>query len=132
MRYLTDRKRAVGKGASGRGTEHHWWMSASAVVLAFLVPVWIYIFGTTLGQDQATVISTFSRPLPSILTALVVIVGMRHFARGAEIWIEDYLRGTALKAAKIAAHSLAWVTIGVALYALARMAFIGLLLNAPN
>jgi succinate dehydrogenase / fumarate reductase, membrane anchor subunit len=29
MRYLTDRKRAVGKGAAGTGTEHHWSMQVS-------------------------------------------------------------------------------------------------------
>ena len=38
MRYLTARKRAEGKGASGTGTEHHWSMTVTAVVLAFMVP----------------------------------------------------------------------------------------------
>ncbi|KEP69472.1 succinate dehydrogenase [Thioclava sp. BHET1] len=130
MRYLTDRKRAVGNGASGTGTEHHWWMSASGVALAFMIPIWLYIVGTTLGTDQQTVITTFSNPFPAILTALIVVVGMRHFAKGAEIWIEDYLHGTAAKATKIAMHSLAYVIIATALYALGKMVFIGLLLGA--
>ncbi|MAQ37292.1 MULTISPECIES: succinate dehydrogenase, hydrophobic membrane anchor protein [Thioclava] len=129
MRYLTDRKRAVGKGASGTGPEHHWWMSASAVALAFMIPTWLYIVGTTLGADQQTVITTFSQPFPAILTALVVIVGMRHFAKGTEIWIEDYIHGTAAKATKIAMHSLAYVIMATALYALGKMVFIGLLLG---
>ncbi|MBN2739633.1 MAG: succinate dehydrogenase [Rhodobacteraceae bacterium] len=130
MRYLTDRKRAVGKGASGTGTEHHWWMSASAVALAFMIPTWLYIVGTTLGLPQQAVIETFSQPFPAILTALVVIVGMRHFAKGTEIWIEDYARGTTGKALKIAMHSLAYVIMATALYALGKMVFIGLLLGA--
>ena len=37
MRYLTDRKRAIGRGASGTGTEHHWYMTVSAVGLAGLI-----------------------------------------------------------------------------------------------
>jgi succinate dehydrogenase / fumarate reductase membrane anchor subunit len=130
MRYLTDRKRAVGKGASGTGTEHHWWMSASAVALAFMIPTWLYIVGTTLGMPQQAVIETFAQPFPAILTALVVIVGMRHFAKGTEIWIEDYARGTTAKALKIAMHSLAYVIMATVLYALGKMVFIGLLLGA--
>ena len=51
MRYLTDRKRAEGRGASGRGTEHHWYMQATAVVLAFMVPWFMYFFGVALGFD---------------------------------------------------------------------------------
>ncbi|WP_417808490.1 succinate dehydrogenase, hydrophobic membrane anchor protein [Thioclava sp.] len=130
MRYLTDRKRAVGKGASGTGTEHHWWMSASAVALAFMIPTWLYIVGTTLGMDRQSVIATFAQPFPAILTALVVIVGMRHFAKGTEVWIEDYLRGTAAKGAIIAMHSLAYVIMATVLYALGKMVFIGLLPGA--
>ena len=49
MRYLTDRKRAVGKGASRTGTEHHWYMQASAVGLVFLVPVFVYCIGRALS-----------------------------------------------------------------------------------
>ena len=43
MRYLTPRKRAEGKGASGTGTAHHWYMQVSAVALAFMVPTFLYI-----------------------------------------------------------------------------------------
>lgn len=122
MRYLTDRKRAEGKGASGTGTEHHWSMTVSAVGLAFLVPVWLYIFGKALGQSQEQVVATFGHPLPAILTALLLIVGMRHFIGGATIMIEDYLRGTAKKAAIVGVTSLGWIIAATGLFALARMA----------
>lgn len=95
MRYLTDRKRAEGKGAAHSGAEHHWSMTLSAVGLAFLVPTWLYIFGSTLGGPRAEVLATFSHPFPAILTALVLAIGMRHFAMGATTMIEDYARGTA-------------------------------------
>ncbi len=122
MRYLTDRKRAEGKGASGTGTEHHWAMSVSAVGLAFMVPVWLYIFGNALGKSQEEVVATFGHPFAAILTALILVVGMRHFIGGATIMIEDYLRGTAKKAAIIGVTSLGWIVAATGLFALARMA----------
>jgi len=122
MRYLTDRKRAVGKGASGTGTEHHWFMTVSAVALAFLVPVFLFIFGRALGQGQEAVVATFARPFPAILTALTLFVGMRHFAKGAQTMIEDYVQGTARKVGIIAAVSLSYAVIATGLFALAKIA----------
>ena len=122
MRYITDRKRAVGKGASGTGTEHHWTMQVSAVGLALMMPVWLYVFGSALGGTQAEVVATFSRPFPAILTALLLVVGMKHFASGAQMMIEDYAQGTARKVAVILVTCLAWVVAATGLFALARMA----------
>jgi succinate dehydrogenase / fumarate reductase, membrane anchor subunit len=123
MRYLTDRKRAVGRGAAHSGTEHHWSMTLSSVALAFMVPSWIYVFGTALGQNRLAVLDTFARPFPAILTALVLVIGMRHFAKGATMAIEDYARGTARKLLVIFVTSLAGVTVATGLFALAKIAF---------
>jgi succinate dehydrogenase / fumarate reductase, membrane anchor subunit len=122
MRYLTARKRAEGRGAAGTGTEHHWAMTVSAVGLAVLVPVWLYIFGKALGQPRDVVLETFASPFAAIVTALVLVVGMRHFAMGATIMIEDYAQGTTRKALVIGATSLAWVIAATGLFALARIA----------
>ncbi len=122
MRYITARKRAIGKGSAHTGTEHHWSMTVSAVALAFLVPTWVYVFGHALGQDYDTVRATFARPFPSILTAMVLVVGMRHFAKGATMMIEDYARGTARKLCIIAAYSISSVIVATGLYALVKIA----------
>jgi succinate dehydrogenase / fumarate reductase membrane anchor subunit len=122
MRYLTARKRAEGKGASHTGTERHWSMTLTAVGLAFMVPAWLYIFGTALGGSREEVLATFARPLPAILTALVLVVGMRHFAMGATTMIEDYLRGSARKAAVIFVTSLAWLIGATGIFALLKIA----------
>ena len=122
MRYLTDRKRAVGKGAAHSGTEHHWSMQVSAVALAFMVPLWVYIFGHALGQERDAVLATFARPLPAILTALVLVVAMRHFARGATTMIEDYSRGTSRKMAVMFVTFLSTVIAATGLFALIRIA----------
>jgi succinate dehydrogenase / fumarate reductase membrane anchor subunit len=122
MRYLTDRKRAQGKGASHTGTEHHWQMQVSAVALAFLIPAWIYVFGSALGASHEVVLATFARPFPSILTGLVLVVGMRHFAKGAQMMIEDYAGGTTRKMAVIFVYSLSAVIVATGLFALVKMA----------
>ena len=122
MRYLTARKRAIGKGASHTGTAHHWSMTLSAVALAFLVPTWVYIVGHALGQDYEAVRATFARPFTSILTALVLVIGMRHFAMGATMMIEDYAQGTARKLSIMFVISLSTVIAATGLYALVRIA----------
>ena len=122
MRYLTDRKRAVGKGASHTGTAHHWSMQLSAVGLAFLVPAWIYVFGSTLGKGHEAVLAVFAQPFPAILTGLVIFVGMRHFAKGASMMIEDYAKGTARKMLIIFVVSLSYVITATGLFALVKIA----------
>ena len=122
MRYLTDRKRAVGRGAAHSGTEHHWSMQVSAVSLAVMVPTWLYIFGSALGGSRDEVLATFGRPFPAILTALVLVVAMRHFAKGATMMIEDYAHGSSRKIAVMFATSLAGVIAATGLYALIKIA----------
>jgi succinate dehydrogenase / fumarate reductase, membrane anchor subunit len=122
MRYLTPRKRAEGKGSAHAGAEHHWAMTVSSVALAFLLPVWLYIFGRALGGTREAVLETFSQPFAAILTALVLIVGMRHFAMGATTMIEDYARGATRKMLIIAVILFSWATVAAGLFALARIA----------
>jgi succinate dehydrogenase / fumarate reductase, membrane anchor subunit len=122
MRYLTARKRAEGRGAAHHGADHHWAMTVSSVGLAFLLPVWLYIFGSTLGAPRDVVLDTFARPFPAIVTALILVVGMRHFAMGATTMLEDYSKGTTRKMLVIGAVALAWVIAATGLFALAKIA----------
>jgi succinate dehydrogenase / fumarate reductase, membrane anchor subunit len=125
MRYLTDRKRAEGLGAAHAGTHHHWAMTLSSAALLVLVPIWVYIFGSTLGAPRDVVIDTFSRPFPAIVTALILIVGMRHFAMGAATLIEDYSRGALRMWLIIGVNLLSALIAAVGLFALARIALQG-------
>jgi succinate dehydrogenase / fumarate reductase membrane anchor subunit len=122
MRYLTDRKRAMGKGSAHSGTEHHWFMQASAVGLAILVPIFVIAFGRALGGSYAEVRAFFGHPFVAIVSALTIFVGMRHFAAGATMMIEDYAQGTLRKALIITAVSLSYAVITTGLYALIRIA----------
>ena len=78
--------------------------------------------GSAIGGTRDQVLATFARPFPAILTALVLVVGMRHFAKGATMMIEDYARGTARKIGVLTAYSLSSVIVATGLYALIRIA----------
>lgn len=125
MRYITDRKRAMGKGASHTGTEHHWYMQASAVGLAFLVPAFVYCVGTALRLPYTDAWVFIAQPHVAILMALTIFVGMRHAAKGAIMMIEDYWRGTLRKALIIAALSLSYLITAIGVYALVLISFKG-------
>ena len=87
-----------------------------------MVPTWIYIFGSALGGTQEQVVATFARPFPAILTALVIFIGMRHFAKGATMMIEDYTRGTTRRILVIFVIALSYAITATGLFAIARMA----------
>lgn len=122
MAYLTDRKRAVGRGASRTGTDHHWFMQVTAVGLALAIPAFVYIFGSALGGTHDQVLAVFARPLPAILTALVLVGGMAHFRKGAQMMIEDYSHGAVQKALIIGTILLSHAITATGLFALARIA----------
>ena len=122
MRYITDRKRAVGKGSAHTGAEHHWFMIVSSVALAFMMPAWIFIFGNALGSGYDAALATMSRPFPAILTALVLIVGMMHFHNGGRVMIEDYTAGTTRKVLIMAYVGFSYVMIACGLFALVKIA----------
>ena len=122
MRYLTARKRAEGKGASGTGTEHHWHMKISSFGLALIVPLFLFVIGRAIGGTHDEVLATFSRPGPAILTALVLVVGLQHFHKGAQTMLEDYTHGSMRKVLIMSVITLSWGLTATGLYALAKIA----------
>ena len=122
MHYLTARKRAEGKGAAGSGTEHHWYMKLSSVGLAFIIPAFLVVFGRAIGGTRDEVLATFSHPFMAILTGLVLFVGLRHFAAGAQTMIEDYTHGSTRRALVIFVIILSYGLIATGLFALAKIA----------
>lgn len=122
MAYLTDRKRAVGLGSAKEGTHHHWHMIVTSVMLVGLVPLFVFTFGSILGEPYEVVLAYYARPFPAIVAALTFLVGFVHFRGGVQTLIEDYVQGTARKIALIAMTSLSYTAAAVALFAVARLA----------
>ena len=122
MNFRTDRKNAVGLGSGREGTHHHWQMMVSSTLLVVLVPVFVITFGLGLGGTYEEVLAYFSRPLPVLITALTLIVGIIHMLREAQAAIEDYIHGPAEKLTLIGVNAFGYTMLAVALFALARMA----------
>lgn len=124
--YFTSRKVASGLGSAHSGTAAHWFMTVSAVGLALLTPFAIALAAAGIGLDQAGVIAYYGRPFPAIVLGLFLVVGMIHWIRGTRIMIDDYLKGGTRMWTLIATQLFGWAVIAAGIYALARMALIGI------
>ncbi|CUH54297.1 succinate dehydrogenase, hydrophobic membrane anchor protein [Shimia sp. R11_0] len=122
MNFLTDRKRAQGMGASGQGTHHHWQMMVSSTLLVVLIPAFVITFGLSLGGTYEEVLAFYAKPVPAIISALTLIVGVVHIMREAQMAIEDYMHGLAEKLTYIAVGALCYTMIAVGLFALVKLA----------
>jgi succinate dehydrogenase / fumarate reductase membrane anchor subunit len=122
MRYLTDRKRATGMGSAKSGTAHFWAMKVSSVALLILIPLFVFTFGTIVGEDYATVTAYFAHPFPAFIAALTLIVGFEHFQSGAQVLIEDYVHGFAQKITIILIKCISYGLMAMGLFAIAKLA----------
>jgi succinate dehydrogenase / fumarate reductase membrane anchor subunit len=122
MRYLTDRKRAIGLGSAKSGTEHFWRVKVQSLALLILIPLFVFTFGPILGAPYEEVTAYFSRPGPALIAALTIVVSMIHFKDGAQVLIEDYVHGTAQKVTILAMICLSYAIAATGLFAIARLA----------
>lgn len=122
MRYLTDRKRAIGMGSAKSGTEHFWAMKVSSVALLLLIPLFLLTFGPMLGESHGDVTAYFARPFPAIVAALTIMVGFMHFKDGVQVLIEDYVHGTTQKVLIILMTCLCYAAAATGVFAIARLA----------
>lgn len=122
MSFLTDRKRAVGRGSAREGTEHFWSMTKSSVALVILVPIFVFMVGSSLGASHGEVVAYFSRPLPAVVVALTFLVGFHHFKGGAEVVVEDYIGGLGRKIGIIAVTCLMYGLAALGLFAIGSIA----------
>ena len=128
MRYITPRKAAQGMGSAHSGTAHHWAMTVSACALVLLTPAFLFVVGHAIGYPREAVVAYFGRPYPGIVTALFVIVSMLHFIKGTRIMIDDYFNHTERKVAIIASTIFGWGVIAFAIFALAKMALVNIVI----
>jgi succinate dehydrogenase / fumarate reductase membrane anchor subunit len=122
MAYVTDRKRVTGLGSAKSGTEHHWTMTVTSVALLLLTPFFLFIIGGLLGQPHEAVVASLSRPMPALVVAAYLVVGMHHMRLGMQVLIEDYTRGLSRKIGLIATTILCYGLAAGGLVALAQIA----------
>lgn len=122
MRYLTDRKRAIGMGSAKSGTAHFWAMKVSSVALLILIPLFVFTFVTIVGEEYDVVVAYFAQPFPALIAALTLIVGFEHFQSGAQVLIEDYVHGLAQKITIILIKCISYGLMAMGLFAIAKLA----------
>jgi len=122
MRFLTDRKRAIGNGSAREGTVRHWNMTVSSYGLLVLTPLFLCVVGPLLGASYAEVTGTLGKPVPAIIVALTLWIGMMHFKNGVRVLIEDYVHGFARELWIIATVILSYAVAATGVFAVLKMA----------
>ncbi|WP_224813686.1 succinate dehydrogenase, hydrophobic membrane anchor protein [Hasllibacter sp. MH4015] len=122
MAFITDRKRVTGLGSARNGTAQHWTMTVTSVALLILTPFFLGVIGPLLGSEHGEVIATLGRPIPALIVAAYLVVGMHHMRYGVQVLIEDYTRGLTRKIAIIATTILCYGVAAGGLIALMQIA----------
>lgn len=122
MRYLTDRKRAVGLGAGSSGTQNHWSMMVRSMIMVILVPLFLITFGLGLGGTYEEALAYYSKPIPAIIMGLSLVVGLIQLKHEAFEAIEDYVHGIPEKLTLVATQAFCYTLIAAGLFALVKLA----------
>lgn len=122
MKYVTDRKRAQGLGASSEGTHHHWTMMATSLSLVVLVPLFVFTFGSALGRGHDAVLAYVAHPFVALVLGLGLIVGLFHIKMEIEEAVEDYVHGIPRKLTLIAVSVAVYTMMATGLFALMKLA----------
>ena len=101
---------------------HHFEMKITSIALFFLIPLFIFTFGSVVGEDHDTVVEYLSMPFPALIVALTLIIGLQHFQSGAQTLLEDYVRGLGFKVALILVKVLSYFLMAVGLYSIGKIA----------
>ena len=122
MRYITDRKRAVGLGSGREGTQHHWQMMVTSMLLVVLVPAFVITVGLGSGGTDEEVVAYFARPIPALITMLSLVVGIFHVMNETNVAVEDYVPGTAGKLTMVAVTAFSYTLMAAGVFAILRIA----------
>ena len=98
-------------------------MKITSILLIFLIPAFIFIFGSIIGEEYDVVVEYFSRPGPAIIISMTIVIGLQHFQAGTKVLIDDYIRGLGHKLAIIFVKAISYFLMAIGLYSVAKMAF---------
>lgn len=81
-----------GLGETHHGTEHHWMMRLTSVLLVFLAFAFIIFVMKATGSDYAAAKELVAHPVASVVLLLFIVIGVYHMHSGAMTITEDYLQ----------------------------------------
>lgn len=100
---------ARGLGSARRGTGA--WRAERLTAIA-LVPLTLWLVASLValaGADRAAFVAWLGKPLPALLTILLLILAFRHTALGLQVVIEDYVHSSAKIPLLVLNHLLCFV-----------------------
>jgi succinate dehydrogenase / fumarate reductase membrane anchor subunit len=100
----------------------HFAMKLTSIALSFLIPVFIFTFGSVIGEDHEAVVEYLSMPFPALIVALTLFIGLQHFKSGAQTLVEDYIRGSRYRIALIFVKVVSYFLMVVGLYSIVKIA----------
>lgn len=114
MRFLTDRKRAVGLGAAGDGVQHWWQQRVTAVALVPLALLFLLPFARALGSGHEAVLEAYGRPFNAVIAVAFFAAAFTHLRLGLHEVIVDYISDHGLRAGLVLANTLLCWFLGLA------------------
>ena len=122
MSMRTPLSRIRGLGSAHHGTGHFWLQRLTAAANVFLLVILTGIVVTLVGRTHATVISTLSKPLVSVLFVAAIISVAIHMRIGMQVVIEDYVHNERIKLACVMANNFFCIAVALAsIYAILKM-----------
>jgi succinate dehydrogenase / fumarate reductase membrane anchor subunit len=118
--------RVIGLGSAKEGVAHWWAQRLTAVALIPLL-LWFVIsmIGLT-GAARGAVLAWLHRPLPAIITVLLLIAAFHHMALGVQVVIEDYVHTEWSKITLLVLNKfVAFALAAAGIFAVLRIAFQG-------
>ena len=98
----TELGRVRGLGSAHAGV-HHWWLQRVTAVGNIILLLWF--IGSLLrlpSLDYQAVVIWLRQPVAAVPMLLLIVSVFWHFRLGAQVFMEDYLRGGTLKVAVLA------------------------------
>ncbi len=121
MQYLTDRKRAAGKGSVAHGADHQLEVTYSSYMMTFLVILFLFCIAPLIGAPYEVVIEKLSSPFRAAVLGLFVVSTTYHWRMNIKKVFEDYVPHGWDFAGMIITTALGWFFCALGLVALAKI-----------
>lgn len=127
MSMQTPLRRVLHLGAAHDGTRDFWVQRLTGAATAILLIFFIGILMATVGQPHGRAIAVLRVPLVATALAMLIIVVSIHMHIGAQVIIEDYIHGSALRVVCLVANTFFCFAVA----AVGLMAVVIIALGAP-
>ncbi|SFC95429.1 succinate dehydrogenase, hydrophobic membrane anchor protein [Tropicimonas isoalkanivorans] len=121
MHYLTDRKRAEGKGSVAHGADHQLQVTYSSYMMTALVILFLFRIAPLIGAPYEVVVEGLTRPFNMVIMGLFVVSTTYHWRFNIKKVFEDYVPHGWDFAGMIITTALGWFFCGLGLFALVKI-----------